>query len=859
MNHIVIKCFNNESVPVSQEVITIGVPFPQGCLFVPENLHLVDTQNVAITLQTEVLTRWSDDSCKWVLCDFICELNRCGENEFFLSLSDEKNTVEPEFTLNDKSEDWLIDNGNIRCVVNRLNTKALGSVCTSSNNKPILDYADLILRDENGKLCSSRLKSSSVERSGPVRKTLVLQGCFDTSDGRVVDFNMRTHIFAQLGKIKLELSLCNPSAATHPGNLWDLGDPGSVLLKEWSLKLVPSIEGRGKILVESTEPWVPLKESGGYIYQESSGGENWDSPNHRDRSGIVPMHQKGWVLGSEGNLIQIGERVQPVLSYSDKQDSISISVKDFWQRFPKLLSCTAKDLTIGLLPGEFPVLHELQGGEQISETVWVDFNSSKPEICGTRNVQVRCESAAYIDAQVFPENLWMPHNKQYRQLLDLALSKEKGFKTKREMIDEYGWRNYGELYADHESAFHEGSEPFISHYNNQYDPLYSFYRLFLVGHSLEWGQLADDLSAHISDIDINHTDNDREEYCHGLFWHTDHYLDAGLSTHRMASREHLDKKNPAFCGGGPAAEHCYSGGLSLNYLLTGDQRKRQQVLAMADWCWISLHGPQTIGAVLLRSIKNLKKLVSLNGTLWPLYPFTRGTGNCLNATLDAFDITGDTVYLERATKLVQGTIQPSDNPNERDLLNAEICWSYTVFLSALSRYLYVKKNCDQIDEHFFNARKSLHTFARWMVENEHPYLEKSENLEYPNETWVAQDLRKACVLGYAAKYSTCLCDVALFRQNSEKFLTYGLTELYKQQTSHYTRPLALMIQNGWFIEAVQQEVELIVQEIIPIPSKTPRFTFFEYIKRFISDLAMVLPQTGLQRELRWLRSRISMN
>src|SRR4030095_7664754 len=43
------------------------------------------------------------------------------------------------------------------------------------------------------------------------------------------------------------------------------------------------------------------------------------------------------------------------------------------------------------------------------------------------------------------------------------------FLRKRETIDEYGWRNFGDLYADHEAVGHRGATPLISHYNNQYD------------------------------------------------------------------------------------------------------------------------------------------------------------------------------------------------------------------------------------------------------------------------------------------------------------------------------------------------------------------------------------------------------
>ena len=44
-------------------------------------------------------------------------------------------------------------------------------------------------------------------------------------------------------------------------------------------------------------------------------------------------------------------------------------------------------------------------------------------------------------------------NAGYLALVDAALDPVDGFLAKRERVDEYGWRNFGDLYADHESAF----------------------------------------------------------------------------------------------------------------------------------------------------------------------------------------------------------------------------------------------------------------------------------------------------------------------------------------------------------------------------------------------------------------------
>ena len=60
-------------------------------------------------------------------------------------------------------------------------------------------------------------------------------------------------------------------------------------------------------------------------------------------------------------------------------------------------------------------------------------------------------------------------NSGYLELVDLALDGGDTLAGKRETVDEYGWRHFGDVWADHEAARHDGETPLISHYNNQYD------------------------------------------------------------------------------------------------------------------------------------------------------------------------------------------------------------------------------------------------------------------------------------------------------------------------------------------------------------------------------------------------------
>ncbi len=66
-----------------------------------------------------------------------------------------------------------------------------------------------------------------------------------------------------------------------------------------------------------------------------------------------------------------------------------------------------------------------------------------------------------------------PHA-DYVRLVNAAIEGPDTFELKRERVDEYGWRHFGDLYADHEAVRDPGPQPLVSHYNNQYDALAGF-------------------------------------------------------------------------------------------------------------------------------------------------------------------------------------------------------------------------------------------------------------------------------------------------------------------------------------------------------------------------------------------------
>jgi hypothetical protein len=412
-------------------------------------------------------------------------------------------------------------------------------------------------------------------------------------------------------------------------------------------------------------------------------------------------------------------------------------------------------LNLRLFPGQFDDTFELQGGEQKTHTAWLHFSRSDRLAIDSlgwvhRPARVHCTPEWYAEAGVIPylDPARPDPDDRYESLLSGVVAGPRSFSARREIIDEYGWRNYGEVYADHEAAYYKGEPPIISHYNNQYDVINGLLIQYFRTGDPRWFDLADPLARHVMDIDIYHTAEDRAAYSGGLFWHTDHYRDAATSTHRTYSQANGGSIWDAG-GGGPAHEHNYTTGLLHYYYSTGDPGAREAVISLVDWIVARDDGRRTIFGLIDDGPTGLA-----SGTAGRDYHGPgRGSGNSVNVLLDGWLLTGSRAYLDKAEELIRRVVHPAMDIPALDLLETELRWSYTVFLSVLARYLALKADMGEIDRMYAYGRSCLLAFAAWMLDNEMPYFDRPEKLEFPTETWAAQEFRKANVLRLAAAHA----------------------------------------------------------------------------------------------------------
>jgi hypothetical protein len=767
------------------EPVAIGVACPRGAVSRSARWALTDPRGRPTRVQTTVLDRWGDGSVRWLLTEFQADAAAGAPGYYALAPDDTSDPSPDGISIEHAGEILRVWTGAAAIDVPRTGPAFFAAAEVAG--RPVLESTAIVAEDHSGARYHVLIHRSIVERSGSHGAVLRSEGHFvDATGRRWLDATMRLHFFAGLGTVRVEFSVTNPRAARHPGGAWDLGDAGSVLIRDLSIAIVPAKGGSADVWgsLDATDHMEPAGTRFA-VHQDSSGGQHWRHMNHLTRDNVVSTRFRGFRAVRDGREVE-GLRATPIASIGSGDTRVSVALPRFWETFPKAIEADAHHCAVAMFPRADGDLHELQGGERSTITFAVCFGrdtvTAEPLAWMRSPLRVSADPLASRQAGVWaPIAAGSPRvAERYDALVNTAIHGAESFFERRETIDEYGWRNFGDLYADHEGAL-------VSHYNNQYDAAAGFATRFLQTADHRWWQLADDLAGHVADIDLYHTTRDRAAYNGGYFWHTQHYQPAGTATHRAYSRR------SGSSGGGPCSEHNYTTGLMLHHFLTGSERSRAAVIQLANWVIDMDDGRKSRFRWIDRRDTGLASVTRSPDFHGP----GRGAGNSINALLDAHRLTGEPRYLDKADALIARCAHPDDDPASIDPLDAENRWSYTVFLQALGKYLEYREDRGLVDAKFEYARAVLLKYATWMAANERPYLDAPEELEFPTETWAAQDIRKAAVFEFAARHTSDETRRAAFLAGADRFVDYSISTLTTSPTGTLTRPLVLLLAYGF--------------------------------------------------------------
>lgn len=796
-----------------------GVCLPKGRLQESGD-WLVEMGGAHLPVQTTVLNRWSDGSIRWMLVRFVASRIAPGRTQGVLI----RPARRPQHFA----------------AVTTLRHTSTELQLEIADPHHATHYAAVLLPelfDAAGRRCE--LVIQDVERPTRGDVCCVFEVAVSCRQYRRINLRLRIEVWPRQGLVQTSLTCHNPARARHSGGLWDLGDEGSVHFGGLHLKII-SAQACDHLRWQS-EPGIQRTcpaDTGVQIIQSGSGSKNWASASHVDHQHRTTVRDRGYTVRSAAGTHR-GYRSQPIVSLSGSDTQITVAVPEFWQQFPGSLEAESGVIDVGLFPQACGP-YELQGGERKTLSVWTclsDTSGDPDALQWAHDRPALLQSADWIRQAGVME--WLPADlptadgktRRLSAYLHDSLTGTRSLPARRASIDEYGWRNFGDIPADHEQTHYTGRNTITSHYNNQFDLILGGIQNLILSGDTRWFDLFDPLARHVMDVDIYHTEEDRSCFNGGLFWHTDHYVDAATATHRTYSR--ANASTAVSYGGGPSNEHNYTTGLLYYHFLTGCPGARQAVLSLADWVIGMDDGSATVFGLLDDGPTGLASQTKEEDFHGP----GRGVGNSINALLDAWILTGEARYEQHMEQLIRRAVHPRQDCNALQLRDAEKRWSYTVCMTALGRVLTHRLESGRRDELYEYVRRTLENYGRWMADHERPTLSEPDALEFVTEAWAAQDFRKANALRIAA---ACTDDVRLesrMRARADELNDAAWADLYRFGEQHLTaRCLSILMTEG-------------VRDVFHRSCRPDYFPPSDAPWEFADDWTMFVPQKARVRRL----------
>ena len=548
----------------TNEPISFSIAFAPGALATPEQWVLLDNVNgnIVPSVVTEA-SYWPDGTLSWVLVETTVSIDAWNELQclLFANGSTDRSSKVFQATSRLSESQGLRDAG--------LGIEVSGPICflpgeigsvirlmkrSKAGTRPYSEIAHILvyLIDKNGnRHIASTLAVENSAQSNQLRQSIEYELMLPTfkCTGKLRLF-LHLDVFFDSGLAEIELLAHNLSAASHPKGLWDLGDPASIQFLELGIELMRTgISNRvdenssdSRLVIVGRDSDTCYEAGVGVTLQQfSSGGDNSDSVVHVNADERLPALPEGFEVYRSNERLARGSRANPSGIISVDGILFMLHPQRFWQEFPSAIKVTNDSITARIFAGGPSGVHELQPGERKRRQLSLGFT----DVASVGNIS-RHDQGAWLTRRLLPPSVSgkaLQSDEHFmraislKQSLDIELQglllSPSAFAAKRELIDEYGWRHFGDVFADHESLYKAPSAPLlISHYNNQYDAVLGFGLQYLRSGDSQWLDLMNDLARHVTDIDMYHTDDDRVEFNDGLFWHTNHYEAARTATHQ---------------------------------------------------------------------------------------------------------------------------------------------------------------------------------------------------------------------------------------------------------------------------------------------------------------------------------------
>ncbi len=528
---------------------------------------------------------------------------------------------------------------------------------------------------EGHSAASENVREATVLERGPVRSVIRLKGSLGPAAAPVLEYTAWYHFYAGSGRVKLAFTLENNDhgGRTSTGNARnaDIGGINCVFFDEMVLRLPLVLGRRSRVCVGGdveSRPHVAPLTARAEIYQDSSGGENWDryrAPRFHPRPNSHVTF-RGYRTSFGGEEVAGGRRALGWLDLCDASKGLTVGIQDFWQNYPKALAADKDGMVeIGLFPGRYAASFPFRSGEHKTHEVLFSFHAGAAPDDGNKAIAVgfsdplRLESSpqwlakTHALGDLHPLDMKDYRAYEVRNLSAIGVFPEgvpqgPSLLSRREENEFYGWMDYGDVPIDFEAP--------SGQWGMKYDLDYRMAQQYARTLHPTWWHLFVAADKHTGDIDVHH-----QPHYPGL-----HFVKGGVWAHSLHAEP--GNKNPHRNYNHFTKDLCYGArGTATLYYLTGDWKSHDACLEIAENALAEYMSPQQDPGAPERN----------NRMGW------RGDGCTLNRLLEGYLLSGDEKYLERARWQIKSCAF-NGRPSKHEAISL---WSSLFYMEALARYV----------------------------------------------------------------------------------------------------------------------------------------------------------------------------
>lgn len=527
------------------ELVTSGVPFPQGKLDTDKNVRLLDEHGGEIPLQVQTTASWPDGSVKWLLLDFLADVNANVSRKLELEFGDGvvRRAKGKEVRVEQALDSLWINTGPLRFSISRQHFGVFDDVFLDEDRNGSFEPTEakirgnglrqsLTLANEFASLAPRVLPPEEVlvEEPGPNRTVVKIVGWIDDGGtNRLVKYLVRVHAVAGSASMTIEHTAIQLSDRIKM--LW---------VRDLSLSLNSNSVG-------------PLRYRFGSANDPHEGALG-DSPLT-----LSQLSENHYTLRRDGKE-QIGEglRAPGWFDLISTNGTVRVGVRHFWQQFPKAATLSRGGLRIGLYPAEAAKPFDMDQGLAKTHELTFSFDRDSPPL----------PSMGAVDSPLFAvaPSSWYCDSKVFGDLQPFDFDRFPDYETLTEASGDLfikrlatGLRHWGDVYYGGE---YKGTNSYM---NLEYDVHHNFYCQFARTGLRKYLNTARVMAQHQADIDTNHKTG----------WQWKH------------SPRHVEIQ--AEFG------HTFTRGLLETFYLTGNRRCRDAALTLGDYFIKQIQNPREMG------------------------------------------------------------------------------------------------------------------------------------------------------------------------------------------------------------------------------------------------------------------------